>query len=950
MIPGPHLTQERLESMARGHLNAADQLELQAHLSVCSMCQAAASALSAPLAATQEDIGFSDTHQSDSRPARTYSDPEMAPILDMQPGKVLGRYTVTRQLGRGAMGIVLEARDSRLDRAVAIKVLRPDVPVVESLLLRERLIKEAKALASLSHPNVISVHDVVEFDDSVFIAMDYVEGTTLTEWMKTTRDFESIRRTFLEAGAGLWAAHQAGLIHRDFKPDNVLVGNDGRVRVSDFGVARRVGKNAALGEDTMSSGGSIIGTPAYMSPEQFDGKPADARSDQFSFCVALYEALFGQRPFLAASLKELKLAVHRGVVLPPLRRHVPRFAAELVLKGLAVDPNERFASLDQLLLALATKRTSKRLVAAFVVGALGLAVGGASVAQHLIQQRDSPCYSFEKRLQEIVNNEAIDSVANALKPLATSLAPKQMTQELTRFSFEWSRKNSQACERGTMNAIVQTCLDEQLLTVKQLMARLAMAEPRQFEMALEQLQSVSEEDCSRPNDTLFVLPSDELAAKEYLNLYSELNQVKRMLEASEPTNALALAQRLDIKSHEFGFKPLTALARLLRGKAAEGTSGATNALQLYEEAELLAEAARAESVVFQARLLSLQRNLTIDVSAAQKRLPSLKASLERNGSKFAEQIAVLSSEAQLAIEQRNVPLAKTLFAQMQKKENESTTAPLLRHKMAAVRALGLVTFGLADENMFQSALLAATQDLGAEHSLSLELKRTYLVFLGKQHRDEEALALAKELQSFYEKRDPNSQHVQAQNYNIGQILERLKRHDEAQKYLEASSLPCLSGSQHWNTSSCANVLSGYAEFLQKREQFERALSTIRRGRQIRELVVGPTAPQVAMEWSVEGGILSDMKRYDEASACTRKALQLMEHENSDEVLKHVTRYDLVEELWHNENSRIEAHELALEVQRYFESRGKNFEEYTKEVTTWISQHPLPKNKMKTKTR
>ncbi|HUS65595.1 MAG TPA: serine/threonine-protein kinase, partial [Kofleriaceae bacterium] len=251
----------------------------------------------------------------------------------LKKGGVVGRFTVIDVLGSGGMGVVLAAFDPSLDRRVAIKMLHEDVSEGHAA----RLEREARAMAQLSHPNVVTVHETGTFEGRLYIAMELIEGQTLGQWLKAgKRTRARILDVMLQAGRGLAAAHEAGLVHRDFKPDNVLVGKDGRVRVSDFGLVTAVGDDAAgEGVGGMATGsfapksaltmaGSIMGTPLYMAPEQHGGQPADAKADQFSFCVTLWQALSGEAPYAADSYKQLLenleagrlRALPRGVRLP----------------------------------------------------------------------------------------------------------------------------------------------------------------------------------------------------------------------------------------------------------------------------------------------------------------------------------------------------------------------------------------------------------------------------------------------------------------------------------------------------------------------------------------------------------------------------------------------------------------------------------------------------------
>ncbi|MFZ5897034.1 MAG: serine/threonine-protein kinase PknK [Myxococcota bacterium] len=279
------------------------------------------------------------------------------------PGQMLGRYELLSKVGQGGMGAVFTARDPDLGRTVAIKLLHAGV---EDL----RLEREARGLAQVSHPNVIAVYDVGRAAGRLFFAMEFVQGSTLRRWLsESERSREEILNVFMQAGRGLEAAHAAGLVHRDFKPDNVLVGDDGRVRVLDFGLVEGVaassssgslrpevaspgsgyGSDSSSGAGRLTVNGSVLGTPAYMALEQYSGA-ADQRTDQYSFCVALWEALYGRRPYDYASVVELLARLRSGPPPePPPNADVPSWLERLLKRGLSRDPSARFASMSELL-------------------------------------------------------------------------------------------------------------------------------------------------------------------------------------------------------------------------------------------------------------------------------------------------------------------------------------------------------------------------------------------------------------------------------------------------------------------------------------------------------------------------------------------------------------------------------------------------------------------------
>jgi eukaryotic-like serine/threonine-protein kinase len=380
----------------------------------------------------------------------------------------IAQYHVLRQIGGGGMGLVFAAWDPSLDRVVAIKVLRdPWAPASGDALRRE-----AVALARLRHPNVVSVFEVGEHDGQMYLAMEYVEGETLRAWLQAwsaepQRDVRRLLEVFIAAAHGLAAAHAAGLVHRDVKPENIMIDADGRVRLMDFGLARSDGRTepspttASSADDgspatTSSNSRGLVGTPAYMAPEQFDGLAPTAATDQFALCACLYEALYGRRA-RPSRMDAAAVAAAMPVAFPGDGK-VPRRLQTIIARGLALAPAERWPSMAALAEALRRQQRSRWDRWAAPTG-LGVAIAGVLAGAVVARSDDALCTGADAQLQGVWDPDRASAIASGSLDAAPSFAAdawSRLVPELDAYRDAWLDAHEGTCEAAQIRGEIST--------------------------------------------------------------------------------------------------------------------------------------------------------------------------------------------------------------------------------------------------------------------------------------------------------------------------------------------------------------------------------------------------------------------------------------------------------------------------------------------------------------
>ncbi|HTE54849.1 MAG TPA: serine/threonine-protein kinase [Kofleriaceae bacterium] len=813
-------------------------------------------------------------------------------------GERIGRYELLERIGAGGMGVVYSAHDPELSRKVAIKLLGEGVDPSGQARLRHRLLREAQAMAQLAHPNVVAVHDVGSFRFRIFIAMELVAGQTLAAWLRAApRAPADILAHFLAAGDGLAAAHAAGVVHRDFKPENVLVGDDGRIRVTDFGlalVASRSGPAAGPVPDAAiftpagtSSVGGFAGTPYYMAPEQHLGAATDERTDQFSFCVALHAALAGEHPFEGDSSLELQEAVTNGALRRiGRRRGLGRRVRSAITRGLSVDPAQRHPSMSALLddLRPAPGRARPVLVAATALGA------AAAVALLIAGEPEAVCRGGEDKLIGAWDPARAVAVQHAFAttrmPFAAA-AYSQVSRVLDQRARDWVAMHREACEatrvRGeqseTLLELRMMCLDDRLGELRTLTEAFTTADAALVERAPRSVRDMPDaSSCARARDLLTPVrpPAGPGARRRVAAMRAELAEVAALRQAGRAPAGLDRVRRLARAAAELRYRPLEGEV-LLEQAEVEREAGDANAVApALERAVWASEAGRDDDMAARAwiRLMGVTGHDQGHYAEALALRPRVTAVLERmHGDDELEGLLHLETS--------------TLLDELQRQ-------PEAQQEGRQALALFERRFGLDDLRVADAldALGFLAQSMGQsgrpEFERSLAIKRRVY---GPAH-PEHARALKR----------------------LGDALGREYRYPEARAALE-ESLAVLERALGPDHADVAKVAASLAVIREAQGDFEAALVLRRRAVAIGARVYEPDHPNYATYLLGLATTLTSLERSEEALVAYRAALAAFERKFGENYARAgLCRWRMAEALFQLHRHR-EAHDQALRALR-----------------------------------
>ena len=924
--------------------------------------------------------------------------------------KSIGRHQVESVIGRGGMGIVFAAHDPELDRRIAIKlVYRMPYDGADVTQARSRMKREAQAMARLNHPNVITVYDVGEQDERLYIAMELVKGRSLRRWLDgdPAPSWQQVLDSFEQAGAGLAAAHRAGLVHRDFKPDNAMIGDDdGVVRVLDFGLAQPTDEQQQtrpleavdIFEPTVTRTGALVGTPAYMAPEQLDGRAADARSDQFSFCVALWEGLYGARPFGGDDLAALVFSVTSGKIrMPSHGRGVPPWLRRVVMRGLATNPAQRWPSMDALLFALRKGRGRSR---RWLVGAMGAAVAFSlgGTAWTYWRSEGVACNGSQEALSgawDDASREAVGAALRAGKGVYAQRAAERAVARLDDYAKRWVDVHREACEAthvrheqsGDALDRKMACLHQHRARLSALVQELAKADDALVQRAVTEVTRLPvPERCGdlQALERTHPIPDDPDAAERVAHAREVMAEVHALEAAARLDEAKTHVDELVVVAEEIGYEPLlaevlarqaTLLQRLGKHEDSEQVflrahnialavghdqvaydcaSGLLYVLGTYlgkdKEAQVWVDAARA--LARRAELgASAMGTIDINESAIHLRLGHYDRALElaQRGREALENaygeedprlLEAYASEAMARARRGDLDEAGRLFERTV--EIAVHDGPDHPEVARALVNLAVVQNMRQDYESARASLERALPIFEAAYGSQHHFVATVLNNLGGLHHDigdyEPARAAhQRALEIRREVFGEEHESIAQSLHNLGNALAGLGQHLEAIEHYERA-VTVREKTLRTDHPVIAQTLGNQANSLVELGRAEEALPLLDRALEISEKAHGPEHPQVAFPLTSKGEALLALGRWADAIAPLDRALRLREGASDiDPRLLGATRLGLSKASWNAGGDKRHATELARQARRNFIGATGTKHESLEQIDAWLAE-------------
>jgi tetratricopeptide (TPR) repeat protein/tRNA A-37 threonylcarbamoyl transferase component Bud32 len=828
------------------------------------------------------------------------------------PARSVGRFVVLDVLGQGAMGLVLAAYDPDLDRKVAVKLLRPDAYDASSRDGRERMLREARALAKLSHPNVITIHEVGTVDDRVFLAMEFAPGGTLRSWLSAEkRPWREVLVKLMQAGRGLAAAHDAGLVHRDFKPANVLIAQNGEARVADFGLVSGHAMRGATSLDgaplasrddiALTHSGALVGTPAYMAPEQHAGDEVGPAADQFAFCVSAWDAIHGAPPFEGATLGTLGDNVRANRVLePPAGTDVPVWVRSVLRRGLSVKPADRWPTMHALVdeLARDPEVARRRRVRTAITAGLAM-VFVAGTTAFALTRTNAPatgptCDAMDRDLAGVWDPARASAVRDAFAK-TTSIrardAATRVTGALDAYTRDWVRARETACEATHVHGdqsselldLRVACLDRALLDVDALVDRFidsptpgVVDKSLAATLRLPALAACEDTDAMR---AVVAPPADSVTRARVAEVRSAIAAAKSLGEVGQAKVGRERAIAAAADAVQIGYAPL--ISEALAGRARlEQLTGDFDAAEASYRISLDAAADAHDDrtvAIMWGRLLQLIAEPQHRPVEALHLVPALETAIRRVGR---SRDVVSAQQATIA----RVLVANGKFVEGKKMLDTSLA---MRSEL-----FGPQSFEVAQE---LGAIGNVLQDLGKQDESIAYLERALAIYektFGPEHPDvigmEGNIANAYESKGSYAEAVPRhrrvlegftkalgAQHpkVGGQHVNLANALSGLEKFDEAVQHYEHAlqKLTAALGPDHANVALVASALSGT---YWKLKRYDDALRMVDRGIAIFEALDMTDNPQITYALETRALLLRDTDRAADAIAPAERSMKI----------------------------------------------------------------------------
>lgn len=1019
---------DEIHALLSGELPEAAVERVEIHLDACSGCRKLVGELAKDSVYARSEVPIGDaptitpppsapedprdaSAAGDTEPTGTdatvdVASPPLAPKDDrasrpsfhrLRPSRI-GRYLIEKRIGVGGMGIVFLADDPELRRKVVIKLLRADPDFQHSA----RLQREAQAMAKVSHANVVPIYDVGVHEHQVFLAMEFMDGGDLATWLKQPRTVGEILEAFIAAGRGLAAAHRAGLVHRDFKPHNVMRSSVGDVKVTDFGLAcadvspvaegnsaggaqpdrkpRRLPRLAGavdseMLESRLTDTGALIGTPAYMAPEQILADEVDARSDQFSFCIALYEALYGERPFRGKTLTELFDSTLEGLDERQLqgiarRRGVPVRVRDAIRRGLRKKPDDRFASMDMLLAELAPRTSGTAIAAAVLGGAALLSIGAV-----WLLSRDEPstlCTGGATELADVWNPQRRTAIESAFLATREHVAPNAfavVAKDVDRYTESWLDGHRDACEATHMRG-EQTdegmdrrmrCLRQRRTELDALLEVLTRPDPELLKEATAIVSRLTSPVACANAEALASDQPEPSKAAEVQALEGKLARGVAQMRAIRLDVAQAqLAETLGA-AERLGYKPLIAEAQLQVGLLALQKMDYVEAENRLHRAVEIAEEARVDrvrAVAFTYLVTATTSNNKLDDADRWARYA--QSTIERLGN---DRTLLAELDLRIGEIKRGRGDAKGAEATYLRAIERlgAVHGPNSREVAFARRDLASAYMDVNDyERAFEQHRTSREilrSVLGAEHPEVTATTGLMSVVRHVQHRNDEAMSLGMEELGAMEKFYGTSHPLVAQSYeSYAQRLQAIGRSEEAVKTMEkavaimevryaekplhASMLGSLAliysnmnrideAYDTWahalaiyttafkgeSNADAVQLLNVMGTMRRRQGRFDEALALYNRARVALEKFQQPNGRLHADTLTRIGTLENGRKRWDDAILVLEKALASRIAAGATPSLVSWTKFELAQALWDGQRDRNRALVLAREALR-----------------------------------